>query len=160
MFLPTNLSNLKCPAFFRNYLGYFSCRLLLRIVVMINLWKFWVSWLKASYFNQKNIVNGLYTYDVHENRPIFMTPHPPRPATSKILPPSWTFTSNFKRIPPVPSPNDNQSVKENIIQGWLLYVIRSLLQVGFRFQYQLINLVWLSIDLFSFSWSQSCPGQF
>ena len=44
-------------------------------------------------------------------------------------------------------------LKEDIIQGWLLYVIRSLLQLGFRFQYQLINLVWLSFDFFSFSWS-------
>ena len=48
-------------------------------------------------------------------------------------------------------------LKENIIQGWLLYVIRSFPQVVFRFQYQLINLVWLSIDLFLFSWSQSYP---
>ena len=38
-------------------------------------------------------------------------------------------------------------------QGWLSYIIRSFLQVGFRFQYQLINLAWLSIDFFSFSWS-------
>ena len=44
-------------------------------------------------------------------------------------------------------------LKENIIQEWLLYVIRSFLQVGFRFQYELINLVWLSFDFFSFSWS-------
>ena len=35
-----------------------------------------------------------------------------------------------------------RQLKENIIQGWLLYVIRSFFQVGFRFQYQLINLVW------------------
>ena len=28
-----------------------------------------------------------------------------------------------------------------------------LFQVGFRFQFQLINLVWLSFDFFSFSWS-------
>ena len=48
-------------------------------------------------------------------------------------------------------------LKENIIQGRLFYVIRSFLQVGFRFQYQLINLVWLSIDFFSFSWSQPRP---
>ena len=34
-------------------------------------------------------------------------------------------------------------LKENIIQGWLLYVTRFCLQVGFRFQYQLVNLVWL-----------------
>ena len=44
-------------------------------------------------------------------------------------------------------------LKENIMQRWLLHVIRSFLQVGFRFQYQPINLVWLSFDFFSFSWS-------
>ena len=44
-------------------------------------------------------------------------------------------------------------LKENVIQGWLIYVIKSFLQVGFHFQYQLINLVWLSFDFFSFSWS-------
>ena len=44
-------------------------------------------------------------------------------------------------------------IKNNIIQGWLFYVIRSFLQVGFCFQYQLSNLVWLSFDFFSFSWS-------
>ena len=32
-------------------------------------------------------------------------------------------------------------------------LIRPFLQVGFRFQYQLINLVWLSSDFFSPSWS-------
>ena len=47
-------------------------------------------------------------------------------------------------------------LKENIIQGWLLYVIRSFLQVDFCSQYQLINLVWLSTDFFLFSWSQPC----
>ena len=57
-------------------------------------------------------------------------------------------------------------LKWNKILGRLLYVIRSLLQVGFRFQYQLINSLLsirfninssLSIDFFSFSWSQSRP---
>ena len=57
----------------------------------------------------------------------------------------------------LPSPNDKQSIKRNIIQGWPLYIIRSFLQVGFRFQYQLINLAWLSIEFFPFSWSQPCP---
>ena len=47
------------------------------------------------------------------------------------------------------------NLKEIIIQGWLLYVITSFLQLGFRFQYQLINLVWLSFDFFSFIWSLS-----
>ena len=44
-------------------------------------------------------------------------------------------------------------LKEIIIQGWLLYVIRCFLQFGFRFQYQLINLVLLFFDSFLFSWS-------
>ena len=47
------------------------------------------------------------------------------------------------------SPSDNQ-LKENIIQEWLLDVIRSFLQVGFHFQCQLINLVWLSFPLSGF----------
>ena len=34
-----------------------------------------------------------------------------------------------------------------------IYVIRSFLHVGFRFQHQLVNLAWLSFDFFSFSWS-------
>ena len=98
----------------------------------------------------------IYTYDVHENSPIFKTPNPPFPATSKILPPPSPWTSNFKRIPPPLQIIANQ-FKENIIQGWLLYLVRPFLQVGFRFQHQLINLMWLSIDFFSFSWSQSRP---
>ena len=47
-------------------------------------------------------------------------------------------------------------LKRNKILGWL-YVIRSFLQFGFRFQYQLINLVWLSMDFVSFSWSWCHP---
>ena len=61
------------------------------------------------------------------------------------------FGRPIQRIPPLQM--ITSQLKENIIQGWLLYVIRSFLQVGFRFQYQLINLVWLSFDFFSFSWS-------
>ena len=51
-------------------------------------------------------------------------------------------------------------LKENIIQEWLLYIIRSFIQVGFWFQFQLINLVWLSIDFSPFSWSQPCPESY
>ena len=40
-------------------------------------------------------------------------------------------------------------LKENIIQEWLLYV--QVLQVSFRFQYQLVNLVWLSFHFLSFT---------
>ena len=53
--------------------------------------------------------------------------------------------------PPPPLQMISNQLKENITQGYLLYVIRSFLQVGFRFQYQLMNFVWLSIYLFSFS---------
>ena len=61
-----------------------------------------------------------------------------------------TLDVQFQRNPPLMITNQ---LKENIIQGWLLYVIESFLEVGFRFQYQLINLAWLSFDFFSFSWS-------
>ena len=55
---------------------------------------------------------GRYTYDVHENCPIFKTPHPPCPPTSENLPPPpWPWTSNFKHPPPPPSPNNNESIK-------------------------------------------------
>ena len=82
-------------------------------------------------------------------------PHPSCPATSKILPPPWLWTSNFKRNPlPLPLQIMTNQLKENIIQGWLLHDIRSFLQVGFCSQYQLINLVWLSIDFYLFSWNQ------
>ena len=39
-------------------------------------------------------------------------------------------------------------LKGNIILGWLLYVIRSFLQVGFRFQYQLTILSGCSLTSF------------
>ena len=88
-----------------------------------------------------------HIYDAHEHCPIFKTSYPPCPFTSKILPPPWPWTSNFKRTPPPPLPPSLQMItdqlRENIIQGWLFYVIRSFFQVGFHFQYQLINLVFL-----------------
>ena len=81
----------------------------------------------------------------------FQDPSPPCPSMSKILPPSWPWTSNFKRSPPLQMITNQ--LKENIIQGSLLYIIRSFVQVSFRFQYHFVNLVWLSFDFFSFSWS-------
>ena len=81
-------------------------------------------------------------------------PSPPFRATSKVIPPPWPWTSNFKRTPLLQMITNQ--LKENIIQGWVLYVIRSFLQVDFCSQYQLINLVWLSTDFFLFSWSQPC----
>ena len=88
--------------------------------------------------------------------PNFQDPPTTCPVTSKILPPLWPWMSNYPQTP-LPLQMITNQLKGNIILGWLLYVIKSFLQVGFHFQYQLINLVWLSIDFFSFSWSQSHP---
>ena len=95
---------------------------------------------------------GWYTYDVHENCPVFKTPStPPCPSTSKILPPpSPQFQTNF--LSPL-SPNGNQWIKRKYNPRMTIIFIRSFLQVGCRFQYQLIHLVWLSFDFFSFNWS-------
>ena len=49
------------------------------------------------------------------------------------------------------------NLKKDIMQEWLLDVIRSFLQVGFRFQYQLINLVWLSFPLSGFPFDFLSP---
>ena len=110
---------------------------------------------KRAVITKQQIITKWGTIDIW--RPWkFKTPYPPLcPATSKILPPPRPSMSNFKRIPPLKMITNQ--LKGNIILGWLLYVIRSFLQVGFRFQYQVINLAWLSIGFFSFSWSQSRP---
>ena len=61
--------------------------------------------------------------------------------------------SNDPPSPPLASPNDNQSIKRRYNSRTT--IIWSFIKVGFRFQYQLINLVWLSIGFFPFSWSQT-----
>ena len=96
---------------------------------------------------------GRYTYDVHENCPIFKTPHHPcpvqlRPKFFHTLDLGCPLSNEFPL--PLLQMITNQ-LKGNVILGWLLYVITSFLQVGFRFQYQLNNLVWLSVDFFPFS---------
>ena len=78
----------------------------------------------------------------------FSRPPTPLPIYVQNSSTLWPWTSNFKRNPPL-----NQSMKRKHNPRMNIYVIRSFLQVGFRFQYQLINLVWLSFDFFSFSWS-------
>ena len=71
---------------------------------------------------------------------------PPCPSTSKILPPFWPWTSNFKRISP--SPSDKQSIKGKRNPRLTNYYMLSgsFLQVSLGFQYQLISLVWLSFE--------------
>ena len=99
----------------------------------------------------KTSSQGWYTYEVRENCPIFKTPYPPCPSTSKILPPSWTWTSNFKRLPSRPPASlqmiTNQ-LKENIIQAWLLQVIRSFFQIDFCFQHNSLTLSGFSLTSF------------
>ena len=84
-------------------------------------------------------------------------PPPPWSLYAQILPTLWPWRPISNELPLPPFPSLLQMIinqlKENINQGWLLYVIRFFLQVGFRFKYQLINLVWLSFDFFSSSWS-------
>ena len=53
------------------------------------------------------------------------------PCTYKIFPPFCLWGSNFKRMPPLQIITNQ--LKVNIIKGWLLYVIKSFIQVGFRF---------------------------
>ena len=67
---------------------------------------------------------------------------------------SLTLDVQFQMNPPFPPLQmiTNQ-LKYNIIQVWLLYVIKSFLQVDFRIHYQLINLVWLFSLFFSFNLS-------
>ena len=82
--------------------------------------------------------------------PIFQDPPPPLSIYVQNSSTTLTWDIQFQ-MNPSPLQMITNQLKENIIQGWLLYVTRSLLQVGFPFRYQLINLVWLSFDYFSFS---------
>ena len=94
---------------------------------------------------------GWYTYDTHEN-----CPRPPTPLVH-LRP---TFFNPLSLGRPILNEHNllplqmiTSQFKENIIQGSLLHVIRSFLQVGFRFKDKLINFAWLSFDVFSLSWS-------
>ena len=91
---------------------------------------------------------GWYTYDAHENYPIFKT-HTPCPSTSKILPPLdlGRPISNKPHFP-----NDNQSIKRKhnprmTITCYQVLAFRS------AFVFSINPLVWISFDFFSFSWS-------
>ena len=89
------------------------------------------------------------TDDTHMTCPIF------RNSTPLIhLRPKFFHSLDLGRLISKESPLfqiiTNQ-LKKSIIQQLLLYVIWSFFQVGFRFQYQLINLFWFSFDFFSFS---------
>ena len=92
---------------------------------------------------------GWYTYDVHENCPIFKTPYPPCPSTSKILSPPWLWTSNFKRTPRSLQIITNKLI-ENTIQWWLLYVIRFFPSFRLAFVFSINSLILPGFSLASF----------
>ena len=93
---------------------------------------------------------GWYTYDVHNNCPIFKALHSLCSCRSIILQPPWSWTSNFKRTPSL-SPTNNQLIKrthnpENVIQRFdyrmlsgysfrsaFVFSINSLILPGFPF---------------------------
>ena len=77
----------------------------------------------------------------------FQDPLPPLSIYIQNSSISLTLDVEFQTNPPPLQMITNQ-LKDNIIRGWILYVIRSFLQVGFRFQSQLINLVCLSLTSF------------
>ena len=106
-------------------------------------------------FEFLNCHYGRYTCDVHKDYPVFKTQHPPCQAAPKFFHPLY-LGRRISNIFPLLFQMITNWLKGNMILGWL-YVIRSFLQFGFRFQYQFNNLVWLSADFFSFSWGQHRP---
>ena len=74
---------------------------------------------------------------------IFQDPPPPLSSYVQNSSTSLTMDVRFQTNPlPLPSPNDNQSIKRkhNPRVTIICYQVRSFLQVGFCFQYQLSNL--------------------
>ena len=76
------------------------------------------------------------------------------PCTYKIFPPFCLWGSNFKRMPPLQIITNQ--LKVNIIKGWLLYVIKSFIQVGFRFHSLILSgfplTSFYQASLSAFSW--------
>ena len=103
----------------------------------------------SIYLLTKSILGMIHMKILHENCPMFKTPHSSCPSMSKIFPPPWPWTSlDVQFQTPLPFQMVTSQLKENIIQQWILYIIKFFLQFGFHFQYQLMNLVWLSFHFF------------
>ena len=100
-----------------------------------------------------------YTCNVHENWSVFKNRPPPRAshspcvATSKIFLPCYSWTFNFKPNPPLQMIT---ALKGNITLGWLLYVIRSFLQVGFII-FSISSLTLFGFPLISFHLAEANP---
>ena len=100
---------------------------------------------KQFCFTHKKIISPYLRYDTHmtlmkivqfwrarpsilaQLRPTFFQPLD----LGRPIPPPWSWTSNFKRTSLLHLKTNR--LKENLIQRWLFYPIRSFLQVGFRF---------------------------
>ena len=91
---------------------------------------------------------GWYTYDVYENCPIFKTTYPLVHLRPKFFHPLVLGGPISNKTP---FPNDNQSTKRKH-NPRMTIICYQVFFLGL-FQYQLINLVWLSFDFFSFSCS-------
>ena len=91
---------------------------------------------------------GWYTYDVYENCPIFKTTHPLVHLRPKLFHPLFLGRPISNKTP---FPNDKQSTKRKH-NPRMTIICYQVLFLGL-FQYQLINLVWLSFDFFSISCS-------
>ena len=97
---------------------------------MIHIWRPW------KLFNFQDPLPALFIYVQNSSTPLtldvkFQTTQPPLPFLLQMI------TNQLKKT----------------IEGWLFYVIKSFLQVGFPFQYQFISLACISLDFFSFNWS-------
>ena len=107
-----------------------SCIIVLKLVTlgMIHIWRQW----KLSNFQYAPPLLSFYVQNVSTPLVQLQTIH--------------THTHTPRQV-------ITDQLKENVIQWWIIYAVRSFFQIGFRFKYQLINLLWLSFDFFSFSWS-------
>ena len=83
--------------------------------------------------------------------PQFSRPPTPLPIYVQYSSTHLNLDVQFQTNPPPLSLDDNQPTERKHNSRMIIYVIRSFLQVGLRFQCQFINLVWFSFDFFSLS---------
>ena len=79
----------------------------------------------------QNISKGWYTFDTHENYPVFKTLQHPCLSTPKNFPLPWPWMSNFRWAPSLKMITNQ--LKKNINKGRLLYVVKSFLRLAFTF---------------------------
>ena len=103
-------------------------------------WNFLIyaqTWIAVAAINKVSMRDD--KYDVLENCPIFRIPHPPLSIYVQNSSTPLTLDVQCQTNRHLSVQMITNQLKKNIIQVWLLYVIRSFLRVSFRFQYQLIK---------------------